>query len=84
MLGQTVELTTATIEITELTADGRVAEARFRFRVPLEDPSLRWLMVTRQGYEPMRPPAVGETVEVATFRWDRGEESPGWRLVAQP
>ncbi len=83
-LGQTVELTVATIEITELTADGRVAEARFRFQVPLEDPSLRWLKVTRQGYEPMAPPAVGQAVDVATFRWDRGEARPGREIPAQP
>jgi hypothetical protein len=63
-LGETIELTTATIEVTELTPDGRPAEATFRFRVPLEDPSLRWLRVTRQGYVSSRPPAIGETVEL--------------------
>jgi hypothetical protein len=64
-LHEQIELTTATIEITELTKDGRPAEATFRFRVPLEDPSLRWLQVTSEGYKPFRPPAIGETVEVS-------------------
>jgi len=67
-LGQVIELTTATIEITELTPDGRPAEVRFRFAVPLENPSLRWFQVTHRGYVPLCPPALGETVEVARFR----------------
>jgi hypothetical protein len=41
-LGTAVELSDVTIEITEVTRDGRPAEARFRFRVALEDPSLAW------------------------------------------
>ena len=63
-LGETIELTTATIEVTELTPDGRPAEATFRFRVPLEDPSLRWLQLTRRGYVSFQPPPIGETVEL--------------------
>ncbi|MBN1489668.1 MAG: hypothetical protein JXA69_07105 [Phycisphaerae bacterium] len=73
-LGETVELTTATIEITNVTADGRPAEATFRFRVPLEDASLRWLHVTEYGYRPFTPPAVGETVRV----WDAPEDAVAW------
>ena len=63
-LGYTVELAAATVEVTALTEDGRPAEATFRFRVPLEDPSLRWLVQRGMRYEPFTPPAVGETVEV--------------------
>jgi hypothetical protein len=63
-LGQTIELTAATIEITDLTEDGRPAEATFRFRVPLEDPSLRWFQLTQDGYAAFAPPAIGETVNV--------------------
>lgn len=69
-LGETVELTAATIQITELTDDGRPAEATFRFGVPLEDPSLRWFQVTKQGYVPWKPPAIGETVDVPLPRGD--------------
>jgi len=67
-LGQTIDLSAVTIEITALTADGRPAEATFRFRVPLEDPSLRWLQATSEGYVPFRLPAIGETVEVPMLR----------------
>ena len=66
-LGETIELTAATIEITDLTDDGRAAEATFRFLVPLEDPSLRWLKVTRQGYVEITPPKIGETLKVSSY-----------------
>jgi len=61
-LGDRVELTAATVEITALTEDGRPAEATFRFPVPLEHPSLRWLRQTATGFVPFVPPAVGESV----------------------
>ncbi len=63
-LHETIDLTAVTIEITELTDDGRPAEATFRFRVPLEDPSLRWLFVKDFRYVPFIVPCIGETVEV--------------------
>ncbi|MCH7814179.1 MAG: hypothetical protein IID40_09185, partial [Planctomycetes bacterium] len=63
-LGETVELTTAVIEITALTDDGRPAEATFRFRKPLEDPSLRWFQMNRNRYSTFKVPAVGQTVTV--------------------
>jgi len=63
-LGDRVELTAATVEITALTDDGRPAEATFRFRVPLEDDSLRWLVHRGLGCEPFAPPAVGQSVDV--------------------
>ncbi|MBN2474219.1 MAG: hypothetical protein JXB62_06410 [Pirellulales bacterium] len=62
-LGEQIELTDATVEITAMTDDGRPAEATFRFRVPLEDPSLRWLRMTPRGWVPITPPKIGETVE---------------------
>lgn len=63
-LGETIELKAVTIEIGELTGDGRPASVSFRFRAALEDPSLRWLQATKDGYVPFRPPAIGATVEV--------------------
>jgi len=39
----------------------RAAEVRFRFSVPLEDSSLRWMTWEGRGYEPFVIPAVGET-----------------------
>ena len=61
---ETIDLTAVTIEITELTDDGRPAEATFRFRVPLEDPSFRWLFVKDFRYVPFVVPGIGETLEV--------------------
>ena len=63
-LHETIDLSAVTIEITELTDDSRPAEATFRFRVPLEDPSFRWLYVKDFCYVPFIVPSVGETVEV--------------------
>ncbi len=56
-----------TIEITELTDDGRRAEATFRFRVSLEDPSFRWLYIDDARYVPFIVPGVGETVEAPSL-----------------
>lgn len=69
-LGQRVELTGVNVEVTALTDDGRPAEATFRFAVPLEDPSLRWVRCEQGAYVPFTPPAVGETrhLEQATMR----------------
>lgn len=63
-LGDTVELSWVTIEITAMTEDGRPAEATFRFHRRLEDPSLRWLRLTGEGYVPFELPAIDETVEL--------------------
>ena len=62
VLGERVELTGMTVEVTELTDDGRPAEASFRFAVPLEDPSLRWLQWINGAFVPFTPPAIGESV----------------------
>jgi hypothetical protein len=58
---------TATIEVTDLTDDGRPAEATFRFRTPLDDPSLRWIEMTPTGYRPFTPPPIGKTVRVTSL-----------------
>ncbi|MBI4701936.1 MAG: hypothetical protein HY744_12430 [Deltaproteobacteria bacterium] len=59
----------ATVEA--VTADGRPAQVVFRFRTPLEDPSLRWLYLS-DGVVPhaFRLPRVGETVSLhAGWLW---------------
>ncbi len=63
-LGERVELTGMTVEVTALTEDGRPAEAAFRFAVPLEDASLNWLCYRSHAFEPFTPPTVGESVEI--------------------
>jgi hypothetical protein len=61
-LGERIELTGVRVEITAVTADGRPAEARFRFDAGLEDPSFRWLRWQDGVYVPFRLPAVGASV----------------------
>ncbi len=63
-IGERVELSTATVTITALTADGRPAEATFVFAKSLDAASYRWLMSTSDGYQPFFPPRVGETKSV--------------------
>ncbi len=63
-VGQRVELTGMTVEVTALTGDGRPAEAAFHFAVPLEHPSLRWLQWKDGVLAPFIPPANGESVEL--------------------
>ena len=67
-LGQTVALTGVTITVQELTEDGRAAAVSFRFDVPLEDRSLRWLQWRNGIYAPFAPPAAGETVVLPAIR----------------
>jgi hypothetical protein len=61
-VGDRVELTGMTVEIMELTGDGRPAEAAFIFAVPLEDPSLQWMQYKDGSFVPFTPPAIGENV----------------------
>jgi hypothetical protein len=61
-LGERIELTGVTVEVTALMADGRPAEARFHFDRALEDPSLLWLRWRDGVYVPFVPPPVGARV----------------------
>jgi hypothetical protein len=54
------------LTISSLIADGRPAEAMFPFDVPLESPSLLWLCFRGGGFEPFRPPAVGQAARFAS------------------
>lgn len=47
------------VEVLALTPDGRPAESRFRFDVPLDDPALDWRRWERGAYVPWKPPPVG-------------------------
>jgi len=64
-VGEIRQLTGVNIEITQITEDGRPAEAVFRFDRPLEDDSLVWF-VWKEGYQLFKPPAIGQTVIVET------------------
>ena len=62
--GDTVTLGESTIEITELTRDGRPAEVRVQFHEPLESPSLAFMQWGTSDYLPFRPPAVGRSLTI--------------------
>jgi hypothetical protein len=64
-LGEEVALTGVTIKVTQLTDNDRPAEAEFRFDVPLEHHSLRWLCYRNGGFEPFIPPAVGASARLS-------------------
>jgi hypothetical protein len=61
--GQRIELTGMVVEVVTVKEDGRPWEVHFRFDVPLEHPSLRWLQWKGNVYAPFRPPVVGQAVE---------------------
>jgi len=62
--GYRVDLGDLTVEVTDLTADGRPAQVAVRFRSPLDDPSLRFVRWQGAGYRDWTPPAVGETADL--------------------
>jgi hypothetical protein len=64
VIGEHVKLSGMTVEITDLTPDGRPAEAEFRFDEPLESPSLRWLCFRGNRFEPFMPPPVGQEITI--------------------
>jgi hypothetical protein len=67
--GQQVSVLGMTVEVTSVTADGRPAEAAFRFMTKLENPYFRWLQWKDGAFVPFEPPAVGETkmIDAATL-----------------
>jgi hypothetical protein len=60
--GDEVVLSDMRTRVREVTPDGRPAEVDFRFRVPLEDPSLLWMQLHAGGaLAPWSLPAVGQS-----------------------
>jgi hypothetical protein len=62
----TVEIPGMNVTITEFNEHGKPLKARFRFTVPLEHSSLRWLKFKNGEFIEFIPPDVGETV---TIQW---------------
>lgn len=60
-LGDTIELSDMTINVTKVDDDSHPTEVSFRFAVSLDDPSLLWLMWNGKEYIETTPPAIGET-----------------------
>ncbi|MBN1316951.1 MAG: glycosyltransferase family 39 protein [Anaerolineales bacterium] len=63
VVGQVVTLSEVTAKVTEMTGDGRIAQAAFTFAHPLEDGRYVWLLWDEDssGYQRVEMPAVGET-----------------------
>ena len=62
-VGQVVTLSEVTVEVTQMTSDGRIAQAAFTFAYPLEDNRYAWLLwdVATSTYERVQMPSVGES-----------------------
>jgi hypothetical protein len=62
-VGQVVALSEVTVEVTEMTGDGRIAQAAFTFAHPLEDNRYVWLLWDEAAstYERVQMPPVGES-----------------------
>ena len=62
-VGQVVALSEVTVEATEMTADGRIAQAAFTFAHPLKDNRYVWLLwdEATSTYERVQMPPVGES-----------------------
>ena len=55
--------TFAVYPVADVTSDGRISEATFRFQKPLEDTTYEWLLwdPSTSSYYPAELPHVGET-----------------------
>ena len=58
-----VALSEVKVEVTEMTGDGRIAQAAFTFDHPLDDNRYVWLLWNEatSAYERVQMPAVGES-----------------------
>ena len=63
-----IELDSLTIEILEITEDGRPHEVAFHFDRELENEFFRWIRWEDGIYVPFHPPRVGETVTLPAIR----------------
>ena len=70
-VGERIKYGAATIQVTDVTDDGRPAEISVHFDVELEHPSLIWLRWEHGLYVPFTPPAVGDSTVLAdvTVPW---------------
>ncbi len=71
--GDRVELPDFSIAVRSITPDARPLEIEVRFAVPLEDPSLRWLVWRDGAYRPFAPPAVGRALTLPAERFAFGD-----------
>jgi hypothetical protein len=72
--GQAISVTGMLARVQSVTPNGAPEVVSFRFDVPLEDPSLRWIAYREGRYGPFALPAIGESVYI---------ESPNFADVAR-
>jgi hypothetical protein len=62
-VGQQIQITGLTIEVSDMNSDGQIAQAIFHFEKPLEDHQYLWLWWDSESliYTPFQLPVVGET-----------------------
>jgi hypothetical protein len=61
--GDRIELSEMTVEVVNLTPDGRPAVCDFYFRSPLESPKYEWFTWTPDGLIPFALPSLSETID---------------------
>jgi hypothetical protein len=66
--GQYFELPGLSIVVEALDVQGDPEQVLYEFPVPLEDPSLRWMIWQDGAYVPWTPPAVGQTQTISAER----------------
>lgn len=66
-IGDRLELSRMSIEITNVDDQGRPTEVLFTFAVSLDDPSLRWLQWDweKNSFNPFNVPPIGKKCEIA-------------------
>ena len=62
--GQSTHLTGVVITVLDTNEEGEPTAVDFRFDVPLEDASLRWLIYRDDRYVPCAPPQIGDTLRL--------------------
>ena len=67
-VGYRVELEGMSVEVVSLNEQGEPSQLRFRFDVPLEDPSLHWVRWEDGVYVPFQPPAMGQRLKLPAPR----------------
>jgi hypothetical protein len=61
-VGDHVDLSDVSIEVTRINADGLPMEAKFMFAHPLENEAYRWMQWKNQTLVPLPPLEIGETI----------------------
>jgi hypothetical protein len=64
-----IDLPTARITVLKLSEDNGPAEVRFEFKTPLEDASIHWMCWRNGSFQPFKPPAIGQSVQLPRGRF---------------